>query len=98
MKLGFLLTIILTLTACGDVNQTAVDESSALVPSEIEVAKTEILSTSIVVQEEGKVLSNITKEVKVEEGQNLLEVMERNYDVVDKNDAISAIEEYEQNE
>lgn len=98
MKLGFLLATVLTLTACGDTNQTAVNESSAIVSSEVEGATTETFSTSIVIQEEGKVLSNISKELKFEEGQNLLEVMKENYDVTDKDGFISVIEGYEQDE
>ncbi len=98
VKIGFLLTLVLTLTACSDTNQTTVNESSELVPSEVEVAKTEQYSTSIVIQEEGKVLSNISKEIKVEEGQNLLEIMKENYEVTAKDGFISVIEGYEQNE
>jgi major membrane immunogen (membrane-anchored lipoprotein) len=97
MKLGFLLATVLTLTACGDTSQTALNESSALVPNEVEVAMTETISTSIVLQEEGKVLSAISKDVKSEEGQNLLEVMKENYDVTVQDGLISAIESYEQN-
>ncbi|MEG0268385.1 MAG: DUF4430 domain-containing protein [Carnobacterium sp.] len=98
MKLGFLLATVLTLTACGETNQTAVNESSAIVSSEVEGTTTETLSTSIVIQEEGKVLSNFSKELKFEEGQNLLEVMKENYDVTDKDGFISDIEGYEQDE
>lgn len=98
VKIGFLLTLVLTLTACSDTNQTTVNESSELVPSEVEVAKTEQYSTSIVIQEEGKVLSNISKEIKVEEGQNLLEIMKENYEVTAKDGFISVIEGYEQDE
>ncbi len=98
VKIGFLLALVLTLTACSDTNQTTVNESSELVPSEVEVAKTEQYSTSIVIQEEGKVLSNISKEIKVEEGQNLLEIMKENYEVTAKDGFISVIEGYEQDE
>ena len=98
VKIGFLLALVLTLTACSDTNQTTVNESSELVPSEVEVAKTEEYSTSIVIQEEGKVLSNISKEIKVEEGQNLLEIMKENYEVTAKDGFISVIEGYEQDE
>lgn len=98
VKIGFLLAIVLTLTACTDTNQTTVNESSELVPSEVEVAATEQYSTSIVIQEEGKVLSNISKEIKVEEGQNLLEIMKENYEVTAKDGFISVIEGYEQDE
>lgn len=97
MKLGFLVATILTLAACGDTNQMASNESSALVPSEVEVAMTGTISTSIVLQEEGKVLSAISKDVKSEEGENLLEVMKENYDITVQDGFISAIENYEQN-
>ncbi|WP_051912694.1 DUF4430 domain-containing protein [Carnobacterium funditum] len=97
IKLGFIFITLLALTACADTNQTAVNESSALVPSEVEVAATKTISTSIVLQEEEKVLSNSSKELKVEEGQNLLEVMEENYEIIAKDGFISAIEGYEQN-
>lgn len=97
MKLGFLVATILTLTACGDTNQKTSNESSALIPSEVEVAMTETISTSIVLREEGKVLSAISKDVKSEEGQNLLEVMKENYDITVQDGLISAIESYEQN-
>lgn len=97
MKLGFLVATILTLAACGDTNQMALNESSALVPSEVEVAMTGTISTSIVLQEEGKVLSAISKDVKSEEGENLLEVMKENYDITVQDGFISAIENYEQN-
>lgn len=95
--LSFLVTSILTLAACGDTNQIASDESSALVPSEVEVAMTETISISIVLQEEGKVLSAISKDVKSEEGQNLLEVMKENYDLTVEDGRIFAIENYKQN-
>lgn len=97
MKLVFLVATILTLAACGDTNQMASNESSALVPSEVEVAMTGTISTSIVLQEEGKVLSAISKDVKSEEGENLLEVMKENYDITVQDGFISAIENYEQN-
>lgn len=95
--LSFLVTSILTLAACGDTNQIASDESSALVPSKVEVAMTETISISIVLQEEGKFLSAISKDVKSEEGQNLLEVMKENYDLTVEDGRIFAIENYEQN-
>ncbi|SEK43073.1 protein of unknown function [Carnobacterium iners] len=98
MKLGLLLATLLTLTACGDSTQTALNESSALVPSEVKVAMTESISASIVLQEEGKVLTAISKDVKTQEGQNLLEIMEENYNLTAKDGFIFAIEGYEQNQ
>lgn len=98
MKSIVVVVAVLTLTACGNINQTAVEESSEIVPSKVKVATTETLSTSVIIQEEGKVLPNSSKELKSEEGQNLLEVMEENYDIVAKDGFISAIDKYEQNE
>ncbi|WP_414838796.1 DUF4430 domain-containing protein [Carnobacterium sp. TMP28] len=98
IRLGLVLVMLLIVTACGDRNQTALNESSALVPSQIEVAMTETISASIVLQEEGKVLTTISKDVTAQEGQNLLEIMEENYDLTAKDGFISVIEGYEQNE
>jgi hypothetical protein len=98
IKLGLVLVMFLIVTACGDRNQIALNESSALVPSEIEVAMTETISASIVLQEEGKVLTTISKDVTSQEGQNLLEIMEENYDLIAKDGFISVIEGHEQNE
>ncbi|MGB3160305.1 MAG: DUF4430 domain-containing protein [Carnobacterium sp.] len=98
MKITFIAFTALTLAACGTINQMTVEESSALVPSEVKVATTETITTSIIIQEEGKVLTNSSKELKSEEGQNLLEVMKENYDITAKDGFISAIDKYEQNE
>lgn len=100
LKLGLVVAASLALVACGDTNQTAVNESHSDASSEMTVTSSaaETVSVSINVQEEGEDLPDANKEIKVESGETLLEAMEKTYDINGKEGFISAIEGHEQDD
>lgn len=100
LKLGLVIAASLALVACSDTNQPAGNESSSVASSEMTATSpaVETVAVSINVQEAGEDLPDANKEIKAEAGETLLEAMEKNYDITEKEGFISAVEGHEQDD
>ncbi|ALV21750.1 DUF4430 domain-containing protein [Carnobacterium antarcticum] len=100
LKLGLVVAASLALVACSDTNQPAGNESSSVASSEMTATSSavETVAVSINVQEAGEDLPDANKEIKAEAGETLLEAMEKNYDITEKEGFISAVEGHEQDD
>lgn len=95
----FVLSSILWLSACGGDNQateSAVVETSSEVSSSS--AETTAIKASFSFEEDGKALTDLSKEIEFEEGQTVLEALKENYEVTEDGGMVTAIEGIEQNE
>ncbi|MER2181774.1 MAG: DUF4430 domain-containing protein, partial [Desemzia incerta] len=54
------------------------------------------VAVSFSFEEDGKEMTDLAKEVDVQEGQNVLDVLKENYEVVEEGGLVSSIEGYEQ--
>lgn len=98
-KLFVLLSAGLFLTAC--TTDTTNETSSPAPESETvlttEPADAEEVTTTIHIAIDGEQLTDLTKEVTIPAGTNLMAVMKANYQVIDEDGLFSSIESHEQN-
>ncbi|MER2109711.1 MAG: DUF4430 domain-containing protein [Desemzia incerta] len=93
-KLILLVSSAFLVTACGSSNQEA--ESTAATSSTQASSVEATVAVSFSFEEDGKEMTDLAKEVDVQEGQNVLDVLKENYEVVEEGGLVSSIEGYEQ--
>ncbi len=95
-KFGLILVTALSLAACGDMGtQEAVSsESSSLVESQTK----EMLSVAISLEQDEEEIEGKTKELEVEVGTTVLDLLSEQYKVVEEDGFIVSIEGIEQDE
>ncbi len=95
-KIGLILVTALSLAACGDMGtQEAVSsESSSLVESQTK----EMLSVAISLEQDEEEIEGKTKELEVEAGTTVLDLLSEQYKVVEEDGFIVSIEGIEQDE
>lgn len=95
-KFGLILVTALSLAACGDMGtQEAVSsESSSLVESQTK----EMLSVAISLEQDEEEIEGKTKELEVEAGTTVLDLLSEQYKVVEEDGFIVSIEGIEQDE
>jgi len=95
-KWGLILVTALSLAACGDIGtQEAVSsESSSLVESQTK----EMLSVAISLEQDEEEIEGTTKELEVEVGTTVLDLLSEQYKVVEEDGFIVSIEGIEQDE
>lgn len=96
-KIAFLMFTFFALTACGNTAQvgsdsTAVEDTAALSGE----ASQDSILVSISIQEDGEDIPGAAKELTVEKGTSLLEIMQESYEIVEEDGMITSIEGYEQ--
>lgn len=94
-KVNYFLILVglVTLAACSSTKTT--DSSSAESNESTSSTKVAEMSVDISLVKEGKEVTN--KEVTVEEGTTLMDAMKENFDLVEENQMITAIDGIEQN-
>lgn len=93
IKLILLASSALLVTACGSSSQEA--DSKPATSTESSVVETTV-SVSFSFEEDGKEITDLTKEIEVQEGQSVLEALIENYEVVEEGGLVSSIEGHEQ--
>lgn len=93
-KLILLVSSAFLVTACGSSNQEA--ESTAATSSTQASSVEATVAVSFSFEEDGKEMTDLAKEVDVQEGQNVLDALKENYEVVEEGGLVSSIEGYEQ--
>lgn len=92
-KLILLVSSAFLVTACGSSNQEA--ESTAATSTETSSVEATI-AVSFSFEEDGEEKADLAKEVDVQEGQNVLDALKENYEVVEEGGLVSSIGGYEQ--
>lgn len=92
-KLILLVSSAFLVTACGSSNQEA--ESTAATSTQASSVEATV-AVSFSFEEDGKEMTDLAKEVDVQEGQNVLDALKENYEVVEEGGLVSSIEGYEQ--
>lgn len=92
-KLILLVSSAFLVTACGSSNQEA--ESTAATSTQASSVEATV-AVSFSLEEDGKEMTDLAKEVDVQEGQNVLDALKENYEVVEEGGLVSSIEGYEQ--
>lgn len=102
MKKLLLLSTVLLLVACGQTTNDTVEETAPetveTVESSTETDSAQEEVINITVSVDGEVIEEGEQEVELEEGQNLLDLMEANFDIEQTDGFISSINGYEQDE
>lgn len=93
IKFILLASSALLVTACGSSSQEA--DSTPATSTESSVVETTV-AVSFSFEEDEKEITDLTKEIKVQEGQSVLEALKENYEVVEEGGLVSSIEGYEQ--
>lgn len=93
IKLILLASSALLVTACGSSSQEA--DSKPATSTESSVVETTV-SVSFSFEEDEKEITDLTKEIEVQEGQSVLEALIENYEVVEEGGLVSSIEGDEQ--
>lgn len=92
-KLVLIVSSALLVTACGNSSQEA--ESTPISSTESNVVE-ETVAVSFSFEEDEKEITDLTKEIEVQEGQSVLEALIENYEVVEEGGLVSSIEGHEQ--
>lgn len=88
-KVGFVVLTALSLAACGDTNtqEAASSEQSNLAESQTK----ELLSIVSSLEQDGEEIDGATKELEVEEGTTVLELLKEQYEVVEEDGFIVSV-------
>lgn len=97
-KLLLLLSSTLLLAACGQTTTEVVESPATETVERVESDQSQEVVINVTVSVDGEVIDDGEKEIEVEEGQKLLELMEANFEVEQTDGFISSINGYEQDE
>lgn len=87
------------LVGCGNDESTAQTESATSVPeSTVSSVQKETVTVNISVQEDGELIPETVKELEINEGSTLLDIMEKNYKIEETDTFINSIEGISQDE
>ncbi|XJS10564.1 DUF4430 domain-containing protein [Aerococcaceae bacterium WGS1372] len=97
-KLLLLLSSILLLAACGQTTEKVAESTVTETVETAESTENQEVVINVTVSVDGEVIEDGEQDIEVEDGQNLLELMEANFDVEQTDGFISSINGYEQDD
>lgn len=97
-KLGLIVATTFSLAACGDTTTQEADTSTAKSSTLVEQQAKEVISIVISLEQDGEEVEGATKELEVEEGATVLEVLKEQYEVSEEEGFIFSINGIEQDE
>lgn len=97
-KLGLIVATTFSLVACGDTTTQEADTSTAKSSTLVEQQAKEVISIVISLEQDGEEVEGATKELEVEEGATVLEVLKEQYEVSEEEGFIFSINGIEQDE
>lgn len=91
------LSSVLWLGACGTGTQDT-ENAEVASSSEVSTAEQTTMAVSFSFEEDEKTITELAKEIEVEEGQTVLEALHDNYEVTEDGGLVTAVEGIEQDE